>query len=155
MLIEKGIIVAADNDYIWIETIRKSACQACNARTGCGQALMSELVSPETQYKKNIVRVSVPENTGKIGDEINIGIHETALIKMAMLVYGLPVIGLLLGGVAGQYAGLSDPLVALASILTGSLVFLGVARSTRHWDCDHRYQPQLADPQTIQTFSVN
>ena len=40
MLTETGRVVAVDDDGLWVETVRRSTCNACGVRQGCGHGLL-------------------------------------------------------------------------------------------------------------------
>ena len=41
MLLERGRVVAIEADAVWVETIRRSTCAGCSARSGCGHGVLA------------------------------------------------------------------------------------------------------------------
>ena len=76
MLEETGVVVAVENDQAWVQTIRKSACASCEAKSGCGQGVLSRM----SDGKANQVLVNNTLNLN-VGEEVLIGIPEELLIK--------------------------------------------------------------------------
>jgi len=123
MIEETVRVVAVDADAVWIEARRQSACGRCAARSGCGHGLLDELRSGP------VVDLRLPRGaspaTLAAGDQVVVGIDESALLRASLRVYGLPLLGLLLGAGAGDLVGGSDALAALGAgvgVLTGFLL---------------------------------
>ena len=43
MLVESGRVVAIEPDAVWVETLRRSTCGACEVRNGCGHGLLNRI----------------------------------------------------------------------------------------------------------------
>ena len=100
MLTETGRVVAVEADGLWVETLRKSTCGSCTARSGCGHGLMNRLGEGRSSY----IRVLPGEGdiaACKIDDEVRIGIPEELLLRGSLMVYVLPLLGLLGGASLG------------------------------------------------------
>ena len=140
MIIETGTVVALESDALWVETIQKTACEACVAQKGCGTRVLSKLTG-----KTNRIRVLTNRSCAdlKIGQDVSIGIPEDVIVKGSMLVYILPVlcavIGAWLGGSSGDLVSIAS---ALSGLLLGGLIVSLQSNKTRN---DLRYQPVLLD----------
>lgn len=141
MITERGWVRKIDNDAIWVETIRRSACNSCNARAGCGQKLVNEwdgetalirvLASPE--QLRNII----------LGTEVKLGIAEDTIANGALMLYGIPLMGLVLFTSVAHWLGGSDAVTAVASLfgLLGGGMAVRYLAARRFNDC--RVQPVL------------
>lgn len=99
---EVARIVDRDGHHAWVETERKSACGSCSSSGSCGTSALSNVVGQKVVR----VRASNPKGYG-IGDLVIVGISDQILVRGTWLLYGLPLIGFLLGGlVSGVLAGL-------------------------------------------------
>ena len=140
MIVETGTVVALESDALWVETIQKTACEACVAQKGCGTRVLSKLTG-----KTNRIRVLAehPCDELSIGQDVSIGIPEDVIVKGSMLVYILPVIcavaGAWLGGSSGDMAAIVCSVIGL---LLGGLIVSLHSKKTRN---DLRYQPVLLD----------
>ena len=104
---------------IWVEGIQASACGSCSANAGCGQHTLSKLGRP--------VRLWIDtEDTFSVGEVILLTLPQGSLAISAVVLYGLPLIGLIAGAVLGQYAG--GDVIAVLSSLVGLASGLLVAR---------------------------
>jgi sigma-E factor negative regulatory protein RseC len=94
MILETGRIVSIEAEGVWVETIRQSACGSCRAEKGCGQRLLNKW-DGHTAYIWVLLDGRNPAQY-TLGDEIQIGIPEEVITKGSLLVYMVPVIGLVI-----------------------------------------------------------
>jgi sigma-E factor negative regulatory protein RseC len=146
MIEERAEVVGIDDDDIWVETQRRSACAKCAVNNGCGTAVLGKVIG----VKRSRVRVLNPKNTRvSIGDEIVVGINEQALVRGSLMIYLVPLIFMflfgLLGEVLSQQLNIKNPdLLAIALGLCGLITgFYLVKRFSRDIRSDSRYQPVL------------
>lgn len=141
MIRETGTVVELEPDAVWVETLQKTTCGSCAARIGCGQKLVHAMTG-----RRNRIRVTVPANYPQpltIGSEITLGIPEHALVIGSVLVYLLPMLGLLAGAAVGHYLFHSEVaaiLAAIAGVLFGGLLVRWHAWRNRN---NSRYAPVL------------
>lgn len=139
MIEERGRVLSVEPGAVWVETIRRSTCGSCQARDGCGQALLQRLGSGA---RSGFIR-AISEQPLAIGDEVIIGLAENAVLKASALVYVLPLLLLFLSAVLADLAGLSEPWLILAALggLTAGFVATGwYTRRVRH---DAEYHAQV------------
>ncbi|ARS49830.1 SoxR reducing system RseC family protein [Ectopseudomonas hydrolytica] len=113
MIEEQGRVVALEPGAVWVETLRKSTCSSCSANAACGQGLMDRLgVGRQRGYVR-----ALSDSPLSVGDTVVIGVREDLLVRSSLLVYLLPLLGLLAAALAADGLGLSEPLVILAGLL--------------------------------------
>ncbi|MDH5407864.1 MAG: SoxR reducing system RseC family protein [Gammaproteobacteria bacterium] len=118
MIEEIATIVEMDHDNAWVETVQKSACGSCSVNKACGTSVLASVLGKKT----NRIRV-VNSLNAAVGDQVVIGMHETALLRGAILVYILPLLTLigfaLLAEVLAQQLAfeLKEPFVILSAIV--------------------------------------
>lgn len=140
MILETGTVVAIESDSLWVETIQKSACDACVAEKGCGQKFLSKLAGKTTS-----IRVLLNGQSRKdfsLGQSVTIGIPEDVIVLASLLVYLLPVVGAVAGAalIGSSGTDLQAMVGAVAGLLAGAwLVRMHSARSRN----DLRYNPVL------------
>lgn len=116
----QGIVLKQEHGRVQLSVQRQSACKACSESQQCGskqedlRAQSIWLDSKRPLAIGQVVAVSMPEN---------------ALLRAALLMYGLPLLGLLSGLLAG--AALGD-IIAMIFALAGLLCGLLVARYLSH-----------------------
>lgn len=122
MIEERGRVVALDESGIWVETVQRSSCHSCAAKSGCGTGLLGDFWRRASQVR---VAVSPRALIGiQLHDTVVIGIAENTLASSALIVYLLPLVALVLGALIGQSAGAEiwAILGALVGLALGALV---------------------------------
>ncbi|WP_263078785.1 SoxR reducing system RseC family protein [Endozoicomonas sp. Mp262] len=118
MIEEHAEVVAVNDQWAWLETARKSACDGCNAKSGCGKHLAEKF---QRRSNKHYLRID-NDRTLSEGDRVIIGISEGALLEASVLVYFVPLLFLMAAIWLASFMGLSDSF----TLLTGaSGLFVG------------------------------
>lgn len=141
MIEETATVIQCEGELAWVETVRKSACEACSVKKGCGTSVLASVVG----NKPTRLRV-VNECHAQVGDEVTIGIHESAMLRGAMLVYMVPILvmfgfALLAELLANQLLFSSTETFVILAGLAGLVAgLLWVKRHTANFASDPRYQ---------------
>ncbi len=87
MLEELGTVVEATEQYVWVQTQRKTSCGHCESKSSCGTASLAQVLG----QKYTEIRV---ENSlaAKKGDMVIIGLAERALVTTSLAAYLMPLI---------------------------------------------------------------
>ncbi|GAB1265070.1 SoxR reducing system RseC family protein [Aurantivibrio infirmus] len=115
MLKETGRIVAIDTDWVWVETISQSSCGSCSAQKGCGQSLLAKWASKNSYIK--VLLNGRDSSSFKVNDSVSIAIPENVVVFASLLLYLLPIVLMLVGGVLGQYLFNSEVISILGAIV--------------------------------------
>jgi sigma-E factor negative regulatory protein RseC len=141
MIVETGTVVAIESDSLWVETIQKTACDACVAQKGCGTRVLSKLTGKTNRIRVLLDRHSVEAIT--VGQDVDIAIPEDVIVKGSLLVYLLPVVCAVSGAwMAGSAGDTGSMLGAICGLLAGGLVVNLHSKKTRN---DLRTNPVLFD----------
>ena len=133
MIEEHARVVAVQGDTALLQTQRQSSCGSCEVKSGCGTSVLAGIVGQKiTQLK---VRNTL---NARPGDEVVLGMEEHALVTGSLLVYGVPLLMLLLGALMGEamasQLGMNADLLPVVGGATGFvLAFIlvrGVLRRT-------------------------
>ena len=139
MIEEAGRVIAVEGDQAWVRTIQVSTCQSCAARKGCGHGLMNSL------GEGRATQVRVPNVLGvSVGDDVVLGVPETALLGASALMYLVPLLTMILAAVATrQWFTTADGWIALAGLvgLAAGFVLVGQVWAPRAQGLD--FQPRL------------
>lgn len=116
---QTGRVTGVEGDFALIQ-VEGGGCGRCHEAGGCGgQQLTQMFCSTPRQY-----RVKNPIGA-KPGDQVSIILPAGALSRYATLAYGMPLLGLLAGAVAGDALGGNGG--ALLGAAAGAfLAFLGL-----------------------------
>ncbi|MFD1216272.1 MULTISPECIES: SoxR reducing system RseC family protein [Microbulbifer] len=100
MIEERGRVVAIESDAVWVETVQRSGCHGCAAKSGCGTGLLGDFWSKASQVRVPASQSQVDDVT--LHDTVVIGIHENTLAVSALVVYLLPLLALVGGAMVGE-----------------------------------------------------
>lgn len=122
MIEETAEVVAIKGQQALLQTERKSACQSCSVKSGCGTSTIAKVVGKRSTQ-------IVVENTLNLsaGDHVVVAIEEAALVQGSLLVYLLPLVLMLFGGAMADYLWDNEGLTVLVS-LTGLAFSIFVVR---------------------------
>jgi sigma-E factor negative regulatory protein RseC len=136
MIDAAGTITALDGDYAMVR-MDETGCGRCHEEGGCGGNNIGKMfcTTPRT------FRVLNPGHSD-IGDHVNIVITEGVVRRSAVLAYGLPLLALILGALAGsKLAGEIGAIVGSFSALLFSWLALHFAQLKVR--PDQRTQPYI------------
>lgn len=127
MLEMRAIVIQVRGEDASVQPIGTGGCGHCDSEGGCGSSTLTKLFcsnKPRNFKVHNVVGA-------KVGDEIQVSIPDGALLRGAMKMYVLPLILLLVGGIAGGSlageAALRDA-YAVAGAVGGLLLGFVLAR---------------------------
>ena len=144
MIEEVALVLNCDGDFADVETKPQSSCGSCSSSGVCGAGVFSKVFG----NRKTVVRVTNSIDA-KAGDQVIIGLQESALSKVSLVFYMVPIISMMLLAVLGQefavrvgYA--SNDLFAILGGVVGFMIGLGLVRVfAKRVQGDRRYQPVL------------
>ncbi len=97
MIEEKAIVVKSGEGVAWVQAGRKSACGGCSLNKGCGVSVLERMLGERV----TTLKVLDPLST-RPGDEVVIGIRESALVKGSLAVYIVPLLAMMLFAIFGS-----------------------------------------------------
>ncbi len=136
-MVERGVVSEVKGDTLIVKTKRRAACNTCEA---CHEGESREMV------------LELENSIGaKAGDEVNIELDDSLVLKGAFFFYGLPLSGLLAGLFTGMLAArrmetgvTPEAAGALSGITLMMIVFIVSARyNLRRRDT---YRPRITRP---------
>ena len=124
MLSEPAIVKRRVDDRVEVELLRESACAGCDLSQGCGTGALGRLLG----RRKRPLLVSCDRELNP-GDRVVLGLPEAALVRVSLLVYGLPLLGMVIAaGVAHLWFGLSEGSVVAFAAAGFFIGFRGASR---------------------------
>lgn len=156
MLEEEGVVVSVRGESAQVRVQQRSACGSCSARQGCGTSLLASLF-PRRE------RVFMARNplAARVGDHVVIGLRESDLQLASVVIYLLPVLGLIAGAMLGSWLAevLNSTDGELLSILLGSgmlaLTLLWIRRGNGFLSDGRRFQAVILRVQQPPRLSVD
>jgi len=141
MIEENALVLGIDNNTATLEIVRSAPCGICGQTRGCGISLWGKIFRHKSSIFKAINNINV-----RIGDIVVVGIEEKAVLFSSMMVYGLPLITMLIGVLIANALSpassgdLYAVLGALSGLAVGYAWLKGHAQTKRF---DSRYQPVI------------
>jgi sigma-E factor negative regulatory protein RseC len=133
MLETRAIVIHIQGAEALVEAVGEGGCGQCSSEKGCGSSKLSQLFCTKPrQFKVH------NEANAAIGDEVQITLQDGVLLRSSLLVYVLPLVLLLAGGMLGSYwsndAASKDGFAAMGSIIglvAGFVIAQWVAKRLR------------------------
>lgn len=97
MLETHAIVIQIQGEEAMVQPLSTGGCGHCDSEGGCGSGTLSKMFcsnNPRHFKVRNDVRA-------KVGDEVRVSLPDGALLRGAMKMYVLPLLLLLVGGIAG------------------------------------------------------
>ena len=154
MIEERAIVVSVDGEFAIVETQRKSACGDCSTGAACGTSLIAKAIG----QKRNRVRVHNPIQALP-GDQVIVGLADSALPKLSFAFYIVPLLALFIGAVIFQWLGMklnfisTEPLSIGGGLLGLIAGLVWVRRYTSRSDGRKQYQAVIL--RRIENLSVD
>ncbi len=121
-MIESGRVVAIESDALWVETLQKTTCGSCALQKGCGQSILQQLYSARANHLRVQMTDSDPHaidsvDPYRIGDRVEFSLPDHIIVTGSLLLYLVPIVGLLLGSVLGAQLFAHEPAVIVSAML--------------------------------------
>jgi len=141
MIEETAFITSCDGAFAQVETQRTTSCGQCQANSTCGTSLLNRFFG----YRKVSVKALNPIDA-EPGDEVVVGLEESALTQASVMFYLVPILLLIGGAGCGQWLAewfnfSSTEPVSVVGGLLGLLIGLYWARySANKINLNNRHQ---------------
>ncbi len=140
MLTEQAQVVSVAAEGVRVETVRRSACSSCQSKSTCGQKLLAEIGQGQ---RFEIVSANPQGLVLQPGDIVELGVEEASFLQASMMIYMLPLFGLIVLSAVATAAGAAELIVILAGLSGLLLGFVVVRGWSRRGQQQCRYQPQI------------
>ncbi|WP_151704125.1 SoxR reducing system RseC family protein [Nitrincola alkalilacustris] len=121
MLEETALVTDVKGTSISVRTVRKSACDSCQAEAGCGQKRITQLLIREATD----MAIDNPQCLDvRVGSQVLIGLNEGALVRASLILYLLPLVMMILAALVSSqifHHELWQILSAVTGLLAGFL----------------------------------
>ena len=99
MIIAEARVLRCDERYLWVDVQRPGGCSSCSSQSGCSTAVLASFFS-HADAPLRLERGDTPARLP--GETVRIGIRESTLLRGSLLLYLLPLVGLIGGAVLAQ-----------------------------------------------------
>ncbi len=142
MMEEEGVVVRLENEFAIIHAERGSSCEGCSSKSTCHSLSGTDNKIMEMKARNEMVAV--------VGDRVKVAIDSIIFLKSSFLVYIVPLLFMIMGGIAGdsyarKYMPGSDPdLVAGgAGVICLIVSFLLIKVWSKGLENKREYQPVI------------
>tara|TARA_B100000902_G_C26771967_1_gene650845 strand:+ start:67 stop:555 length:489 start_codon:yes stop_codon:yes gene_type:complete len=134
MIEQSAKVVEVKEDYLLIITDEKIGCNSCEVQSGCGTSLIGKFFSKRSDRKLKLPKNNM-QSVPTVGSEIVIGIDETFLRFSSIVLYVIPLLGLLFGAIFGSFLGnlnififLSEDVLSISFCIAGTIIGFKVTK---------------------------
>ncbi|MEJ2142497.1 MAG: SoxR reducing system RseC family protein [Gammaproteobacteria bacterium] len=144
MIEEVATVIDIHDGQVLLEAQRQSTCGTCAAKTGCGTAVFAKTLGKKSSQITTINTLNL-----QVGDRVLVGLHENALLLGSFMVYLIPIIGLFVFALIGQWfsqqwLNVENELWIIGFATAGFILALSfVKKFNRKIKNDSRFQPVL------------
>jgi len=130
MIEQHATVMTVDDDHVTVETRRASACGTCASGGGCGAGILGSLFGNRSSRIEATADMVVQP-----GDEVVIGLPESALLLGSFWIYLVPLLlfiaGSLVGRTVAANTGGGELLVIVGGIVGGLAGFVWASARSR------------------------
>ncbi len=138
MIRENARVIEVRRNVAVVETRRRVACQSCAVNKGCGTGVIARVLG-----NKRFQLEALNPVQARVGDEVVVGIEDDALVSGSLLAYALPLVAMLAGGIAGDFATGSEGIVILSSLAGFAAGLWAAGHISRRGGNEARYRPVI------------
>lgn len=119
MIEEIATVIKTDAKGVWLQTKVSSSCQSCTASDSCTSGVVAKAMT------RRDYQFFLPNHSDLLpGQQVRIGISDGVLLKSALLVYLLPLLGFIGGAGSGVLLHLTEGWQLLLALLSGAVGML-------------------------------
>jgi sigma-E factor negative regulatory protein RseC len=126
-------VLSVDGDNACVESSGSGACSSCESSGGCGTKSLLAF------FGTKAVPLNINNHlNARVGDQVEIGIEQSKVLKLSVLSYLLPLVGLFGGGALSAIMETGD-VIALGMGLAGLFVGFTYSRylySSENWGAE-------------------
>jgi len=114
MIEEQAQVIEVRGNQLILQAQTQSSCSSCAVNQSCGTSVLSKVVG------KKFTQLQAENTIGaKVGDTVIVGIAEDALLKGSLVMYVIPIIGMLVFALVADYLLLDMRLRDLVVAISG------------------------------------
>ena len=138
MIKEKAIVTRREGNQVVIEMQRQSVCGHCELNNGCGTGAIGRLLGHRNKPLKITSKMDL-----KPGDQVILGIQDRAYLNASLIIYGLPLLGLISGGLLSQWIFGESDFNAFAGAAIGLTLCLIFSNQISRYRFSQQFNPEI------------
>ena len=109
MLSEIAKISSIGSKHLKLQAFNNGSCSSCSLKPSCGQYLLNSLyVNRELELPTKLMPIETDIRSLRKGSLVQINIEASKLVQLALILYFLPLIGMLLIAFLADLAGFNE-----------------------------------------------
>jgi sigma-E factor negative regulatory protein RseC len=137
MVEESALVLKVDSDNVWVQAIQQTACGSCQAQKGCGHSLLAKVGQKQIEIPVSRNGLDV-----QVNDQVMIGVPEQAIIRSSLMMYGIPLISMILVALLGTGLGIREGGIIILSFVSLIAGFVWVNIRSKGLDFE-QWNPRL------------
>jgi sigma-E factor negative regulatory protein RseC len=138
MIEETALVIDVSQRQILLETQRKSACQSCSVKSGCGTSTLAKVVGKRSSQFCVNKAFDV-----QVGDKVIVAVDENALVQGSLLLYLFPLIFMMMSALLAEFLFTNEPVTILFAVAGFILAMLVVRLILSKSTLKNAVQPHL------------
>ncbi len=122
MIEETAVVIEVGEQQVLLATERKSTCQSCSVKSGCGTSTLAKVVGNRSSQFRVDKTINV-----EVGDNVIVAVDENALVQGSLLIYLFPLIFMMIVGILVESL-FANELLTILSVVVGFVVALLAVR---------------------------
>lgn len=148
MIEETAQVLKVEDDIVWVQAIQQTACGSCEAQKGCGHSLLAKVGQKQIHIPVSRNGLDVAEH-----DQVIIGVPEQAILKSSMIMYGIPLLLMILVGLICSTLGFSEGVSVIAVFVALLSGFVMVNIRSKNLDFDY-WSPKLIRKARVEQIHI-
>ena len=113
MIEERAIVTRIDAEQVYVQALNMGNCKRCAEGRGCGGGLLGRL----GRHRQHAIPVTSKVADLQSGDPVVVGIGSEALLRASVMVYLMPLVGMIgMGAIARLGLNAGDLLMAAFAV---------------------------------------
>lgn len=136
---EQGVVIELKGNQAKVQMKENPACGSCPGHSAC-HAIGSMF------GKRVMVMEALNQEEAQVGQQVVVSFKSEQLPKASLIMFIIPVIGLLAGAILGYHlnvGGNRDLSAVIFSILVVTATFMGIRRYCKKYERDPSYRPTI------------
>ncbi len=136
---QPATVVALQDGWVTLSTIRLNTCQQCSMKAGCGQRMLNQASCDRSQ----IELPQPPDMPLNLGQEVQVAIPQGTFIRASLWVFLWPLLTMLIAAGLGQWLFASEAWIAISGLLGLLLGLLIMRRQVKIQERQSNWQPKI------------
>ena len=148
---QPATVVALQDGWVTLSTIRLNTCAQCSMKAGCGQRMLNQATCDRSQ-----IELPEPQDIKlTVGQEVQVAIPQGTFMRASLWVFLWPLLTMLLAASIGQWRFDSEAWVAISGLVGLLLGLLVMRRQVKAQEQESQWQPKIIAHHDEQILEIN